>query len=880
MHISRIEIENIKSHTSSSFELTRGTTAITGPNGAGKSTIVEAVAWVLFDLLEYKKEDFVRRGAKKGSVNITLESGLDEREYIVFRDTGSAYHVIDPGLGLRIADKKEEVFRFLWQHLGLEPGTDLRSLFRQAIGVPQGTLTSIFLEGAVERKTAFDRLLKVEEYRQAAEKLRETSRFLDHGVGQAREAIARSEGILSRFEDIDAEHKASIKQMELISVEIAENQRQQAALRERVDKQDAIEKDVLARRAEFEQLKSKAEYSGAIVTRLQEEVAAGEKAASLLDTIRPLAERHVEIIGKLKELDRERAERDRIRTELLKVEAAIARVEVERKRLSEDLVSVQQSHADLIAVSALIKKQEELEAELELKRNNAAEARAASTRLNVITADLERLRDSYKTVQAQIQDIEAVVITAGELDRWEAQHSELTRHLAEMRATLDRDERFQSEIKNGLCPVLSQKCLNLAEGQTLQGFITSQFSEVKSHIAELEAKRQTVEGSLYKARAASAQVSTLEQLRKRLVEIGEDGTRLREERVVTEQKAGELSAIENDMRKIEAKLTELDDPRSRVRTIQKQIEREPIIRDALSDTESNLERLNSDRNIFAENMEPYSTLDENWAALSAERESTAEEYRVFIANEAAAAAVPERRQALQTAGAEHEQAERQLAESQKALTNSEAEYDSEKHAADRAALRELENSYHSAQARLEAAEQRAQKLGGELADFEEIRTSLRENFQEKERLEATAEATAFIRDTLKEAAPRVARNYVYHVSLEANQIFREISGNPEQTLKWNEDYSVGLEEDGYGRPFVSLSGGEQTAAALAIRLGLLKQLTDIRIAFFDEPTANMDAERRENLGQQISRITNFDQLIVISHDDTFDSYVDNVISLG
>ena len=111
-------------------------------------------------------------------------------------------------------------------------------------------------------------------------------------------------------------------------------------------------------------------------------------------------------------------------------------------------------------------------------------------------------------------------------------------------------------------------------------------------------------------------------------------------------------------------------------------------------------------------------------------------------------------------------------------------------------------------------------------------------------------------------------------------MFREITGNADRTLKWMDDYSVVLEEDGYDRPFHSLSGGEQMAAALSIRLALLKQLTDIRIAFFDEPTTNMDAERRENLAMQISRISHFDQLFVISHDDTFDSYVDNVVSIG
>ena len=69
------------------------------------------------------------------------------------------------------------------------------------------------------------------------------------------------------------------------------------------------------------------------------------------------------------------------------------------------------------------------------------------------------------------------------------------------------------------------------------------------------------------------------------------------------------------------------------------------------------------------------------------------------------------------------------------------------------------------------------------------------------------------------------------------------------------------------------------AAAMSVRLALLKQLSDIRIAFFDEPTTNMDAERRENLAVQLSNIKHFDQLFVISHDDTFEGYVDNVVTV-
>src|ERR687885_1160520 len=123
MHVTRVELENIKSYGEGGrrgdFTFERGTTAIVGPNGAGKTTILEAIAWALFDMLDYRKEDFLRRGAKRGSVRVTFESDLDERLYTVYRDTGQGYYVYAHGLKMRIAEKKVDVGAFLRQHLGI-----------------------------------------------------------------------------------------------------------------------------------------------------------------------------------------------------------------------------------------------------------------------------------------------------------------------------------------------------------------------------------------------------------------------------------------------------------------------------------------------------------------------------------------------------------------------------------------------------------------------------------------------------------------------------------------------------------------------------------------------------------------------------------------
>jgi ABC-type cobalamin/Fe3+-siderophores transport system ATPase subunit len=100
----------VRALTNVSMTLRRGeVVAVIGENGAGKTSTIEAIAWTILDTLDYKKEDIVRRGAKKGSVRVTFESSLDERDYTVYRDTSTGYYVYDPRLKARVADKKEEV---------------------------------------------------------------------------------------------------------------------------------------------------------------------------------------------------------------------------------------------------------------------------------------------------------------------------------------------------------------------------------------------------------------------------------------------------------------------------------------------------------------------------------------------------------------------------------------------------------------------------------------------------------------------------------------------------------------------------------------------------------------------------------------------------
>lgn len=795
MHISKIELENIKSHVRSVYNFQRGTTAITGANGAGKTSIIEAVAWALFDLLEYKKEDFVRRGAKKGSVRVTFESTIDEREYVVYRDSGAGYNVTDPRLQTRIADKKEEVFRFLWQHLGLEPGTDLRSLFRQAIGVPQGTFTAIFLEGATERKIAFDRLLKVEEYRQAAENLRETTRFVENRLIEARETIARIEGELTRSKTVDDEHRSTAKRAKSLAVEIKTITAKVNEHELRVQQLEEKERSVSSLRAAVERNITVREKAELVVDQAEQALSRSIGALRKLEAVRSEHERHKETLRRLEDLERSRAARDRVTSELAKIDAAIVHVKADRKRLEHELQKLIAMAQKIETLHLKALEQIAIEREIDDLKNRAAAARSANERIESIERELRRLRSKFTSNRDKLNSVRHQV-PQQQIAELEALHSELVRSYSDRRTEMEGEGKELTEKKRSL-----------------------------------------------------------------------------------EQRLGELESLEHKIYEANAKLSKLVDPAAQIRVLEKELLREPDIRASLGDIESNLERLETERRQLSEQLDDFANFDEEWKRMSELRDATVAAHRTFLANENEGAELQERK-------AQAEKAKNALAAATEACELAEREfaaagvdYDAKLHAAERAALLDVERRAAELRATLDAARNREAQLAAEIAQFGELRKTLAEKFREKERLTKTAETTAFIRDTLKAAAPRVARNYVYHVSIEANMMFREITGGAARTLKWGEDYAISLEEDGFDRPYQSLSGGEQMAAALAVRLALLKQLSDIRIAFFDEPTTNMDEERRENFAQEISRIKNFDQLFVISHDETFDNYVDNVVHI-
>lgn len=201
--------------------------------------------------------------------------------------------------------------------------------------------------------------------------------------------------------------------------------------------------------------------------------------------------------------------------------------------------------------------------------------------------------------------------------------------------------------------------------------------------------------------------------------------------------------------------------------------------------------------------------------------------------------------------------------------------------ADTATLRQQINDLGKNSIRLEGEITRLQKIRVEIdGKLVEIR-----NFEEKENL------VRFLRNQVfKNVSTQLSERFREEISLRADRIYRTISETDEE-LYWGENYQIVLKDmqDGVMRERSDdqLSGGQMMSAVVALRLALL-QTIGARVAFFDEPTSNLDAARRENLAHAFRAIDVgreevtehwYDQLFLVSHDVAFTEITDKVIEL-
>lgn len=116
--------------------------------------------------------------------------------------------------------------------------------------------------------------------------------------------------------------------------------------------------------------------------------------------------------------------------------------------------------------------------------------------------------------------------------------------------------------------------------------------------------------------------------------------------------------------------------------------------------------------------------------------------------------------------------------------------------------------------------------------------------------------------------------------------FLEIRNESDYSVDVDNDYNVKVIASGETLDAKALSGGEKTSVALAYRMALssvasmLGGIGKNEVLLMDEPTSGLDKEDINALSTCITRITDINQIIIVTHEDTMKTIADNLITVS
>ncbi len=405
MQIIDLTLKNIKSYGPQevTIQFQPGLNLIRGQNGAGKSTILEAIGYAVFGHDPYRPiQSFVHKGQRTGEIRVTVESRLDNnRAYQIIRGVGnSTYYVYDPETKTRRTQTADETRDWLRTHMDVDPSIDLRALFTDAIGVPQGLMTAVFLDTASERQQKFDKLLHVANYKLAFEKLKETSAYIRELQGTNQSGLDQFAGQLERLplleqqiRNLNAEIESAQRTVTTLSAHIDAGQSQLAQF---VVLHDAVEqwkqsRDNTARNVEILEREH---------WRCERDVHEARIAADAVVANTEGYSAYLDAQDCLAQLDIERQVRDRLSIELQSHLNIRERQQTVLEQLVATLTDIAQAEDEQIALANQVQQQQSLESVL-------VEVKSAQSQLEILQSELQDYQQQSQKIENIIEALES-----------------------------------------------------------------------------------------------------------------------------------------------------------------------------------------------------------------------------------------------------------------------------------------------------------------------------------------------------------------------------------------------------------------------------------------------------------------------------------------
>ena len=901
VRLTHLTLENIRSYRAATVEFREGVNAIVGRNGAGKSTLLQAIGYALFDSLEGRKSDFVREGSSSGAIAVGLaEDGEGATHEIVreLKKSGSAdWFVLDLARDVEVCRGTQDV-RYFVQNL-CSTRIDLGLLYTGIIGIQQGEFARPFRLTRTPRQGHFSPLLEVEKYKQAFSQLGQAGGpkgSIRNRVGILETEIARLEVRLENRAGLASEHRALARQLTSLEqeeeagrkrlLELAETDKVfqrlkhslEAAAAQAMQAQQALDASRQQLQAADKELRGSA-AAAAIVKANQDGHDRYLKTRNALDqlahdlrTLRNLGQRKVQLDATC-EGHRERLAQGHDHLELLDQLAD------RQCRLAGQARRYEALDKERIALEHRVGSLSSLRKAESSARNEVASRQA---RVDELTSGMElrrqKLAEAKTRGQVQAELAERILHLQQQTELANQRLEQIDRQLS----MLNAPGNDPAAEPTHLCPVCNQPMEEelwlelVAQSNAHRQELQSQVSRAAKDLADSRRDAGRIDRELDHLQATVAGLPDEAALQQGISER----TIAQHELDRAEVHIKEAREQEQRLQATLAGLAALADDWTAFSDNQRQIDRRKDTEAEVAELGMRIASLEAEMQSLAAEMAPFAGLEAQETALTLALDRTRPAYEHVLKNQSAAAQQPS-----------HEVRHRQLAEQVEVhaigfdaatteLGKRAEAYDEAGHAAHQAETRRLELDGRERQTRLEGTRQRLDDLGRHLEALTEIDARLAAHRAEHAAWQQRDSDLEDMRNAIRDMQPLMTRLLNRRISHGANAIHQALTNSAAAELTWDETFAITLTVRGRERAFGQLSGGEQMTAALAVNLAMLQELSTVGFAFFDEPTTNLDEDRRTELASRLGATRQVPQLIVISHDDTFGAEVDHAIRVA
>ncbi|WP_448562638.1 AAA family ATPase [Trichothermofontia sp.] len=914
MQILSVALRNFKSHRDRYLEFQMGTNAICGENGAGKTSVLEAIAWTLFNYSNYNKSELIRKGAASTQASVTFISSQDNRIYRVRRCTSKGYEIYDPQarVNLELKRVEEEVVPWLQAHLGVPTHTKLSDLFVNTIGIPQGTFTVDFLKTAEQRKRVFDPILKVEDYKKVYKESLQLENYAKAQVADLERTIADLERPLSDWPTLQEtydrcaaevqqdEHALAnlTQQLTTLTQQLAVLQTEAKTLqayREALQHLTAQITSQIQLKETHQHLLAKVQAATKVCQDHQVSYETYQAAERELQTLTQ-QQKHVQSLQKQREACQQQL--NQLTIQLAECQSQLQRLETLEQEALRLAPLAQQQQALENELAAVDRQLQTLLADRRDRQHLSQQAATEQTRLAQVTATCDRLQAlapivaAIPNLETQVKRYQAQLACLGAAQQFETElrtllawgEAERDRFLAQI-AALKAALQTSPQATQLSPQLLEQIDTTLATGETLSGDLLRQLAQIYADLhsqtdaQSLQDQLTTTQQALNDAYDRRAQWQTLPDYQTQQAQIQETLQQLATRLAELDERLAQETDLQNHRDRCLGDLQALNDPRGRIALRQQELQQREAIAQTYAQQQAQQAPLMEQLADLDRQLASFADLNDRLEQQTQIKHTYQAGYLRFIEHKKEAERQAEYQAAYDESCARLQQLQAEKDEMQLIYDRQLAQHDASR-------LQSLEQAIAAANDRknqllggLPTKRENLQRLAAELEHCTAIAAQLRQAKQELAQRQRIHQFITNARQIYNLAGPRITQYYLAEISREADRLFRELLNRETVALEWTADYEIRVQESGHWRSFKSLSGGEQMCAALAVRLALLRTLAEIDVAFFDEPTTNMDRQRRQQLAEALSNLRSFRQLFVISHDDTFENLTENIIRI-